>query len=910
MSKLISIYGKTIGLVTSVFLVSFTVLALAFLSISASEERDQVRDLERLILMANSEIRDFMITKDPSQAKETELILQQANKIVEEGIRTENYQRLRNEVLMYLHSINNLIEIYRERGFYEDDGVEGRINRISANIESRIRSTGQNRAMIALLETRRQEKNYLLRGSEEAISGVHAGIDVLMSELTSGQMNKEEIAIIFEDLGEYQHSFDKLVSLNDSMEWTRSQLVYFKDAIGETLQSVIQAEKIRARRYLWSSLALIFAAFFFGTLYAFSVARDILKPLGRLRHVIRRMVDGEVINEEEVQGVFKGELAELMSSFEEVTLEVKRREDAEKRLQVSKDAVEQYATELESRTRQLDEAIVHLGEAKQEAELASRRKAEFLASMSHEIRTPLNGIIGMSSLLSTDSLKSDQKEIVDIIRTSGESLLGIVNHILDFSKIEAGGVILERLEFDVSECAEEAISTISRQAAEKDLDISYTFDSSVPRTVFGDPSRVKQVLVNLLANAVKFTSHGEIHIAVSRGETHGEIVDLDFKIVDTGVGISKEQQQFLFSPFEQADASTSRMFGGTGLGLSISQGLVHLMGGKMSLSSSPGNGSTFGFSIKVEISTESVLEGPPEMTGHLVLLLNESPLFGRALDGMFLALGVHMHEATTDVEAFKSLQTNPYAAVFINEGKNGFDGVAAAAIAGMLKGVAPDVPIVVMRFIDQNMLSGSTQLILKPVKKSSLKMLVNRLLIATQSGQHATSEPENELSEEPVSETGPKQETAGHAFPKDTRVDRSPLRRTKPSVLLVEDNVVNQKVGVRMLEKIGCEVDVVDSGAKAIQAVQSGKYTVVFMDIQMPDMDGLEATRRIRSLGDIVQPTIIALTAKATTEDRAQCLNAGMDDYATKPVSAETLDKILRKSGTSPSVEGESLSLN
>lgn len=892
MSKLLSIYGKTIGLVTTVFLVSFMVLALAFMSISASEERDRVRDLERLILMANSQIRDFMITKDPSQAKETELILQQANKLVEEGIRAKNYQRLRNEVLMYLHSINNLIEIYQERGFYEDDGIEGRINRISENIENRIRASGESQAMIALLEIRRQEKNYLLRGKDEAISGVHAQIDELMRELSSSRMDKGEIAFIYGVLGEYQHSFDKLVSLNESMEWTRGQLIYFREAIGETLQSVTTTEKIRARRFLWSSLALIMAAFLFGTLYALSVAKDILQPLSHLQGVIRRKVNGEKVDDEEIRGVFKGELAELMSSFEEVTDQVKRREEAESHLQVSKAAAEQYATELESRTRQLDEAIVRLGEAKQEAELASKRKAEFLASMSHEIRTPLNGIIGMTGLLSTDNLKSDQKEIVDVIRTSGESLLGIVNHVLDFSKIEAGGVVLEHLQYELSECVEEAISTVSRQAAEKGLDISYLIAQDVPPVLMGDPARIRQVLVNLLGNAIKFTNQGEVHVAVSRTEKGGSFSGLHFDVIDTGVGIDKEQQKLLFSPFEQAEASTSRKFGGTGLGLSISKGLVHLMGGQMSISSVLGSGSTFGFTIKAEMVGNQETQAQMKMSDDSVLLLNESPLFGRSLDRMVTSLGVSLDQATTDVEALRSLQINRYKVVFINEGKNGFDGVAGAAIAGMLKGVAPEIPIVVLRFIDQNMLTGSTELMLKPVKQATLRNVLKRLTGSKRIQQLVRSE-----------ETESK-------WPKESRADRSPKMRTKTTVLLVEDNLVNQKVGVRMLEKLGCVVDVVDRGAKAIQAVQTGKYSVVFMDLQMPEMNGLEATKRIRQLGDIVQPTIIALTASATTEDRANCLNAGMDDYVSKPVNADTLDKIMRKTGVIQNSEGETLSLN
>ena len=483
MAKLVSLHGKTVTLITLVFIVSFSVLGLAFMSISASEERDKVRDLERSILLANSHVRDFIITRDPSDAKDTEFILQQADKLVEEGIRTKNYQRLHNEVLMYLHSIGNLIEIYQEQGFHANDGLEGHLNELSRRMEEQI-GASDSKAIVAALAVSRHQKDFLLLGSETSVTGVHASIDDLMSLVTKSKRSQEEMASLFQDMAEFQHSFDKLVSLRERMEWNRSQLSYFREAIGGTLAEVTAAEQVRARLYLWSALGLILFAFILGIAYAIRIARGVLNPLERLSELVRKVADGEDFDLElSDEAKNSGDLADIMTSFEEVSNQVKLRKAAEKDLQESKAAIQKYANELEARTKQLDLAVQNLGDAKHQAEQASKMKAEFLASMSHEIRTPLNGIIGMTSLLSVDELKADQKEVVDVIRTSGESLLGIVNHILDFSKIEAGAVVLENEPIDLADCLEDAISIVSRQAAEKGLDISFLVEEGTPQNL-------------------------------------------------------------------------------------------------------------------------------------------------------------------------------------------------------------------------------------------------------------------------------------------------------------------------------------------------------------------------------------------------------------------------------------------
>lgn len=871
MTKLLSLYGKTVNLIVTVFIISFTVLSLAFMSMSASDERDRVRDLERTIMLANSYVRDFIITRDPSIAKDTELILREADLMVQKGIRAKNYQRLRNEVLMYLHSIGNLIEAYQDRGFYEEDGIEGKIRARMISLEELLQNAGEEGAMLALLRARRQEKNYMLYGKEEYVDGVHRAIDFLMSELSKSELDSSIVKEILDGLETYQHDFDRYVWLTDKVDWIQSELDYFRVNIGLTLSEVIEAEQIRSRRFLWTALSLILLAFVFGIMYAMYVARSILNPLNRLKRAVNRVAEGEDVEASEVFA--SGELSELMVSFQEVAEQIRLRKNAEENLLESKEAIQRHATELEARTEQLDAVVSDLENTRDESENALKRNAEFLASMSHEIRTPLNGIIGMTNLLSTEELRSDQKEVVDIIRTSGESLLGIVNHILDFSKIEAGAVVLEQEKFSLASCIEDSLGMVSRQAAVNDIDLSYKIETDVPDYIVGDSTRLRQILVNLVGNAVKFTHEGEIQVRVALNEKRG----IQFYVEDTGIGISKDQLKFLFNPFTQADVSTTRRFGGTGLGLSISQGLVALMGGTMTVKSEIGRGSVFGFNIDVELSEFSSAPAP-QFEGRRILLLNRATMFGGSMLSALSDYGIEIDETASEEDAAALLIEKEYFAVFINEGKNGFDGVAGVAVAGMLMEAAPHVSIIVLRHIDQPVQNECAQCLLKPVRHSALRHAL--LQIESKSRGEAAPGPP---AEDHVIGTG--------AFS-----DRGARPMSRKSVLLVEDNLINQKVGVRMLEKLGCQVDVADNGEAAVAAVKTRTYDVVFMDIQMPGMDGLEATQQIRKLTNGVrQPAIIALTASATTQDRIKCLDAGMDDYTSKPVHSRTLELMLQR---------------
>lgn len=899
MRKLLSLYGKTVTLIVFVFFISFTVLSLAFLSISAMEERDQVRNLEKIILSANSGVRDFMISRDPQDAKDTELLLHKADLIVREGIREQNFQQLRNEVLLYLHSINNLIEVYQARGFFEEDGVEGQIRDRLNRLERDLKMAGAIEAHAALLLARRAEKNYLLREGSRYVDQVHNRVDELMAAIRTSGLASGEIEQIDAELRDYQHDFDELVSLIERGHWIRSDMEFIQRAIANTLELVVGREQMRARRYLWLCLGLMLTAFLMGIVYSMFVARTVLQPLDSLRKVVVKSADGHEVDwkEWEDEADANDGLNELFTSFREVAEQVRLRKEAEHDLKVSKEALEKYANELEQRTEQLDEAVEQLQSAKTEAEAESRNKAEFLASMSHEIRTPLNGIIGMTSLLNVDDMPVDQREVVDVIRTSGESLLSIVNHVLDFSKIEAGAMTLEEQTMSVHSCVEDALGMISRQAAEKGLDLSCSFDDLVPQEVVGDAARLRQILINLLGNAVKFTHDGEIQVRVKCSNRSADSVHLEFQIQDTGIGIAPENRDGLFEPFKQAEVSTSRRFGGTGLGLTISKRLAELMNGTMWVESELGRGSTFCFSTVHAVSNGSIKRESIVIPGEQrVLFLSKHPLIAKALATNLATFGLEMDQAYSEEEASDLLSRQEYFAVFINECVSGFDGVAGTAVARMLKSRAPETPFALIRHIHQQMGDNSTECLIKPLRHGAVLEFLRR--------QTGSAEGADNII--PLKRSG-----SNGRLKKIAMADRAPTASHALQVLLVEDNPVNQKVGVRMLERLGCQVDVVDRGEKAVKAVLTEKYSHVFMDLSMPGMDGLEATEEIRKLPERVrQPIIIALTANATTADRAKCLEAGMDDYASKPVDPTTLRLLLERHSVPVAIKGGDGAMN
>ena len=707
-------------------------------------------------------------------------------------------------------------------------------------------------------------KSYILTGERkwlepynESLSKIQPSVDrleALVQDQYSGGFFADSLKL---------HASEKIYALSSSIwrfnkgERNLAEASLLKDLLMDKIRISIDSIKVREGVLLEQKRAISRKNVRNTTIFFAIALLIIISLLYILFHFIKETFARQKLTEQQVLKSNK-KLQELVSTTHSQAEELQRQKE-----------------ELVLKNKELLLQRRQEEEARQEADRANKAKSAFLATMSHEIRTPMNGVLGMTALLGETALTEEQQEYLNIIQSSGENLLAVINDILDFSKIESGSVELDAHDFDLRDCLEDVLDLFSVRASEIGLDLIYSIDPRIPKQLLADGMRLKQILINLVGNAIKFTPMGEVFVEVKLVSEAGSQLFISFDVKDTGIGIPNEKLSRLFQAFSQVDSSTTRKYGGTGLGLVISERLVNLMGGTIVVESLVGKGSSFRFTIPCncghDLNRKIVNLNLRGMEGKRVLIVDDNHTNLRILGTQLKLWNLDALTADSGAEALAILAGDEKFDLIITDMQ--MPGMSGRDLGQRIKDRYPHIPIVLLSSVGEetrkNCAGIFSTILTKPVKQQQLLKVIQMEL------RNLTE------SVDPV----PRTRELSACFAQEY-----PLR-----IMVAEDNLINQKLISRVLGQLGYSIELVENGRVALDRINTaGLFDVILMDIQMPEMDGLETTAAIRQL-QIPQPVIIALTANALIEDMEACLHAGMDDYLSKPLNLNDLKESLKR---------------